>query len=709
LLVLSVLVLPAFDLPAWRPVPAAAAGDGTCGTGVEHASRYWYFAEGYTGPGFQEWLCVMNPGSSASRLDLQLLYNGGEPRTVKVDLPPLSRTTLNINQMAGEDRELSLKLDSERPVVAERPMYFTYRGRWKGCTVGGGTTSLSTTWHFAEGCTREGFEEWLLLANPGEGEVEVGVDFYLGDGEARRRTLRLAPFSRSTVFVNQEVGEGRDVSARLEAGSPIFAERVMYFLYHGEWQGGHASSGLSRPRQRYLFAEGYTGPGFEEWLCLYAPQETEVAVSCLFESGEERSFRVLLHPLHRHTLNVNQLAGKEEGVSLELTADRPFLAERPMYFNYRGSCRGGHVSTGAEEPSTLWYLAEGTTRAGFHEYLCILNPGTEEARVTVSFLKGQGGVEEREFTAPARARLTVNLLPLLPRGLDISLRVDSDHPVVAERPLYFPGADFEVLNAMDLIRHLSLDIGPRVEGTEQERRAAEELASRLRDYGYRVTVQEVPLPNGSLTRNVIACMEDLEDVSTTSGAPLLVVGGHYDTKAGTGSPGANDNASGTAVVVELARCFAETGTRNLQPVFVLFGGEERLVDGTDLHHFGSRYFVSHLSTRNRERMAGAIIVDMVGVGSQLYARTMEVGPMSLCRALLDYASRAGTPLPYQKSGSYSDHEPFEAAGIPAVWLEVKDDPFYHTPADRPENINPSHIELTGRLLQGFISHLDSSR
>lgn len=706
---LALLALLACLLPAWMAGSASAAGDGTCGTGVEHASRSWYFAEGYTGPGFQEWLCVMNPGDSLCRLDIQLLYNGGQPRLETVGLPPLSRTTLNVNQLAGEDRELSLKLESERPVVAERPMYFTYRGKWRGCTVGAGVNALSRTWHFPEGCTREGFEEWILLSNPGDEEVPVNIRFILGDGGVRQRALRLAPLSRSTVFVNREVGEGMDVSAQVLAEEPICAERVMYFFYHGAWQGGHASSGLASARQRYLFAEGYTGPGFEEWLCLYAPEGAEVWVTCIFESGEERSFPVRIGPLRRHTLNVNQLAGRSEGVSLEIWGDKPFLAERPMYFNYRGFCRGGHVSTGVEEPSTSWYLAEGTTRAGFHPYLCILNPQPEDAQVVVSLLDGAEGTAEREFTAPGRARLTVNLLSLLPRGLDFSIRISSNLPVVAERPLYFPGADFEVLNAMDHIRHLSLDLGPRVEGTEQERRAAEDLASTLRGYGYRVTVQEVPLPNGNFTRNVVASLDELEDTSSTPRKPLLVVGGHYDTKAGTGSPGANDNASGTAVVMELARCFAETGTRHLQPVFVLFGGEERLVDGTDLHHFGSRYFVSHLSARNRERMMGAIIVDMVGVGSQLYARTMGVGPMSLCDSLLAYASRSGIRLPYQRSGSYSDHEPFEAAGIPAVWLEVKDDPWYHTPADSVDKIDPSHIEITGRLLQGFISQLDASK
>jgi len=220
-------------------------------------------------------------------------------------------------------------------------------------------------------------------------------------------------------------------------------------------------------------------------------------------------------------------------------------------------------------------------------------------------------------------------------------------------------------------------------------------------------VQEVPLPNGAVTRNVVAT---LDAAAPGPSASILVIGAHFDTKGGTGSPGANDNGSGTAVVLELARCLAEEGPLpGLQVTFVLFGGEERLVDGTDLHHFGSRHFVANLSPENRARLRGAVIVDMVGVGSQLYARTMGIGPMDLCNALLSHAARMGIRLPYLKSGSYSDHEPFETAGLPAVWLEVKDDPWYHTPQDSYDKIDAGHVGLTGRLIQGFVLSLAGVR
>jgi len=715
---------------------SAYAGDGTCGEASAEGSTTWYFAEGYTGEGFQEYLTLFNPQDEFTHtkvifsdasvpysepvpLSLGIDQSESRPReadypdTFELDLPPSSRITLDINTLAGKDREVSLFLESQEPITAERPMYFTYRGAWKGCTVTSGATSPSETWYFAEGCTREGFETWLLLANPGESDAGIDVLMILEDGSHATAGTFLPPHSRQTIYVNQIVGEGHDVAINVRSFNkrPICAERVMYFDYHGKWEGGHASSGLSQPLTTYHFAEGYTGAGFEEWLTLYAPWNnvgedgTDVTLNCLFQGGEQQSFDVHLDPDTRHTLNINQLVGEGKDVSMEISAEEPFLAERPMYFNYKGVCRGGHVSKGVEAAGTHWYLAEGTTRPGFYEYLCMMNPGDENAVVDIVIDSTQATSTTLDYTVPARSRLTVDVRAVIGTGLDTSFEINSDQPIAVERPLYYPTCNFEVVNAMDNLWNLSVGIGERIEGTAGDEAAVNYLSGVLKSYGYDPAIQDVPLPNGSYTHNVIARWFPPGTPTSTAHSPgTLVVGGHYDTKLGSGSPGANDNGSGTVVVLELARCFAEEKV-GFPIEFVFFGGEEQLVSGTELHHYGSRYYVDNLSQMKRDNLIGAIIVDMVGVGSQLYARTMGIGPMDLCNRLMAYAQGAGVSLPYLVSGSYSDHEPFENAGIPAVWLEYKDDPWYHTPGDSYDKINPAYIDNTGRLLEGFIRSL----
>ena len=682
--------------------PAAADG-GTCAEGCVDASQTWFFAEGYTGEGFQEWLCLLNPQDQVTPIDLNLLFVSGDSQLVELDLPPQSRTTLDINAYAGAGKEVSLSLESELPILAERPMYFTYRGQWKGCTTSTGTTSLSEQWFFAEGCTREGFEEWLLLANPSEVEAHVDIGFILEDGEFISLYLPLPGNSRRTVFVNQAVGEGHDVYTYVGSYNPISAERVMYFDYHGMWPGGHASTGFTQPQTTYLFAEGYTGAGFEEWLSIYPIIDPpgsfcDIDIKCLFSSGADETHGLRLDTDKRYTININQLVGEGKEVSLELTGTSDFFAERAMYFNYNGHCRGGHVSRGAENPGTLWQLAEGTTRPGFDTYLCLMNPGEEDALAEVDFICNPSGTITRQFDVAADSRLTINVEEEVGRSQDTSFEVRSDRPIVVERPLYNPGTGFNVDNAMEHLWNLSVVIGERIEGTEGELVAANYLKGVLESYGYEPWIQEVPLPNGTYTRNVIA------DLPGTGENGSLVIGGHFDTKINTGSPGANDNGSGTVVTLELARCFAETPVHpDLR--FIFFGGEERLVDNTDLHHFGSRYYVANMTQQEKEDLIGAIIIDMVGVGWQLYARTMGIGPMGLCNQLMAYAAGAGISLPYKLGGSYSDHEPFELAGIPAVWLEYMEDPWYHTPQDTYDKIVPAFIDNTGRLLEGYLRTL----
>ncbi|MDD3717513.1 MAG: DUF362 domain-containing protein, partial [Actinomycetota bacterium] len=144
---------------------------------------------------------------------------------------------------------------------------------WSGGHCVTGVPSAGTEWHFAEGTTREGFEEWLCLQNPGEERATAELAFMTGEGEVIPYALELAPHSRSTLHVNHVVGPGRDVSVSVRASAPVIAERPMYFLYHGAWSGGHCVTGVPSAGTEWHFAEGTTREGFEEWLCLQNPGE----------------------------------------------------------------------------------------------------------------------------------------------------------------------------------------------------------------------------------------------------------------------------------------------------------------------------------------------------------------------------------------------------------------------------------------------------
>lgn len=239
-------------------------------------------------------------------------------------------------------------------------MYFTYTGRSAVQRRGGhcvtGSSSLHREYYFAEGTTRNGFESWLTLQNPNPTRMTVQASFQVGEGQGDpvERSYAIEPKSRKTVFIADEVGPEKDVSVKLSGSAPFLAERPMYFSYsHGGLaaEGGHCVVGTPSPGTEWLFAEGYTGPGFDQWLCLQNPGESRSTVRVRYytqEAGALAEKTVVVPGRTRLTLMVNQHAGTcyQLSVRLQVTSGPGIVAERPMYFDYGPGRKGGHDVVG---------------------------------------------------------------------------------------------------------------------------------------------------------------------------------------------------------------------------------------------------------------------------------------------------------------------------------------------------------------------------
>lgn len=157
-------------------------------------------------------------------------------------------------------------------------------------------------------------------------------------------------------------------------------------------------------------------------------------------------------------------------------------------------------------------------------------------------------------------------------------------------------------------------------------------------------------------RNVIAHLPGVTQ-------PRVLLGGHYDSVAG--SPGANDNASGTAVVLEAARRLANTPQAR-QTWFVAFDGEE---DGLQ----GSRFFVNSVQPQFLSNLAAMFNFDMVGINDRLL-----VGGSPDLRSQLKQLN----PNVPDWTNSSSDHASFAAKRVPVLFFYRGSDPNYHSPNDR---------------------------
>jgi hypothetical protein len=223
--------------------------------------------------------------------------------------------------------------------------------------------------------------------------------------------------------------------------------------------------------------------------------------------------------------------------------------------------------------------------------------------------------------------------------------------------------------------------GPREATSAAYRVAAREVERRLAVLGYDVRRMPVDVPAGrswgipvpaGRTRNVIA-----EPPGFDPAAPHLIVGAHLDTVPQ--APGANDNASGVAVMIELAR-LAMTEPTPTPIVFIAFGAEEPRIPGSSDHYFGSRAYVAAMSTGRREAVSGMLALDRVGIGDVVRVCTIDGQMHAFARRFLRHAARLATDAEPCESMT-SDHRSFAHAGIPGVRLLGAEHPTYHTARD----------------------------
>ncbi|MBU4441897.1 MAG: IPT/TIG domain-containing protein, partial [Actinobacteria bacterium] len=401
-----------------------------------------YFAEGTTRPGFDQWICIMNPNDEVANVDITYMMSDGSTMPQLVVVEPTSRSTIKVIDAIGPDKDVSTKIASDKPVIAERPIYFSYHGLWTGGHDVVGAIAPATEWYFAEGTTRDGFDEWLCLQNPNATTVDVEITYMLQGGEVRTQTVEILPTSRETIDVKGFLGPNIDCSAKVTADAGIIAERPMYFNYQGytalNWTGGHDVMGATSPATEWYFAEGTTRDGFDEWLCVQNPglAPALVYISYMLGTGENLVQVEEVGAQSRKTISVAEFLGRGHDVSMTLTSNQPIVAERSMYFNYVG-LPGGHDVVGATAPAAEWYFAEGATQNGFQEWLCIQNPNNEEAEVTITYMLGTGETQDQVITVKPRSRETVDVNSAVGWGKDVSARVTSSKPIIVERPMYF--------------------------------------------------------------------------------------------------------------------------------------------------------------------------------------------------------------------------------------------------------------------------------
>src|SRR5439155_9003228 len=155
--------------------------------------------EGYTGLTFQETLALLNPGPTASGVQLRLLPLSGRPaRMVAVTVGPQQTRLLNVNALMP-NQSVGVIARATRPIVLVRTLTFGPHGY--GMTIKTGTTMPATSWFFAEGTTH--FQTFLTILNPTTEGALVSTSFYGQTTDSvARRSLYVRGLSRATIKLN---------------------------------------------------------------------------------------------------------------------------------------------------------------------------------------------------------------------------------------------------------------------------------------------------------------------------------------------------------------------------------------------------------------------------------------------------------------------------------------------------------------------------
>jgi len=189
--------------------------DGHDAFGATAPATLWYFAEGTTQNGFNEYLSLQNPGSTPASVTLTYLNPLGGATTKSLTIKAASRTTVivadPVNGAGPGLLGVSVTVSASQPIVAERPMYMVVN--FPGGTVAGatdvlGATSLGKVFWFATASTQSGENDYLTLQNPGQTAANVTITYHTLSGLINR-TLVVGASTRTTVALSDNgVGTG---------------------------------------------------------------------------------------------------------------------------------------------------------------------------------------------------------------------------------------------------------------------------------------------------------------------------------------------------------------------------------------------------------------------------------------------------------------------------------------------------------------------
>lgn len=309
----------------------------------------------------------------------------------------------------------------------------------------------------------------------------------------------------------------------------------------------------------------------------------------------------------------------------------------------------------------------------------IIDPGS-------SSFKGKGNtlrLDSADFQA--------DNLPLLPKkgSIPVILKEGIDTPDEVSAQYEWTGRATQISPVIVVTDKLTWSVGRQVYKHPVLQVKSESLDGSCKFWKLRINSREIDFE----AKNIIG------QIKGESSDSILVFTAHFDHLGRMGEaifPGAGDNASGTAMVMDLAAYYAENRPE-YDTYFVFFSGEEAGL-------IGSRYFVEHPSF-DLKKIKFLINLDLMGsaakgitsVNGRLYEEKMKR------MAKINTEKNLVPKLKLRGNAANSDHYWFSEMGVPAIFIYTEGNAkAYHDVYDTPENLDWANYEEVFTLLVEFI-------
>lgn len=255
-----------------------------------------------------------------------------------------------------------------------------------------------------------------------------------------------------------------------------------------------------------------------------------------------------------------------------------------------------------------------------------------------------------------------------------------------EQPLDFPQLQISIDAANNLLSKTGLtlsDFQTRID--EKKKPLSSTLTTKV------IVETNAEYTKDAKTMNVVGMIEGSDNKLKNE---YVIIGAHLDhvgSQAGLLFPGANDNASGSAAVLELAKAFVKGGVKPKRSViFVLFAGEEQGLNG-------SKYFVDNWKN-GYNKITAMFNLDCIGYGDSIQVGNGKSVPnlWKIAKELDETSFNSMVNRTW--GGGGADATPFFEKGIPCLYFVTTNSYDYlHLPGDKEETLSPDLFEKVVKL------------